>query len=69
MGGTEAEGERISSRLHAEQEAQHGAGSHNPEITTWAETKSWTLNCATQVPLTIADFYIQPLTTTFLVTL
>lgn len=31
-GGTEGEGERISSRSHAEYEAQGGAKSHNPEI-------------------------------------
>ena len=32
--------ERISNRLHAECRALPGAWSHNPEIMTWAETKS-----------------------------
>ena len=32
--------ERMSSRLHAQHRALYGAGSHNPEIMTWAETKS-----------------------------
>ena len=36
--------ERISSRLYTEHRAQHEASSHDPEITIWAETKSWTLN-------------------------
>lgn len=30
----EGEGERISNRLRAEHRAQHGAPSHDPEITT-----------------------------------
>jgi len=33
-GGAEAEGERILSRLCAQQEARRGAGSHHPEIMT-----------------------------------
>lgn len=49
-GGAEGEGERIPSRLHAECRAQHRAQSHNPKMTTWAQTKSRTLNCTTQVP-------------------
>ena len=32
------------SRLHAQRGAQHGAWTHDPEIKTWAEIKSWTLN-------------------------
>ena len=40
----EADRERISSRLPTECRAQHGARSHDPEITTWAKTKSQTLN-------------------------
>ena len=35
---------RTSGRLHAEHWPRHGAWSHNPEIMTWAETKSQTLN-------------------------
>ena len=42
--GEVAEGERILSKLHAQRRAQHGARSHNCEIMTWAETKSWLLN-------------------------
>ena len=33
--------ERRTSRLLAEHGVQCGAGSHDPEITTWAEVKSW----------------------------
>lgn len=44
VGGAEGEGERISSNLSAEQETQHRAWSHNPEIRTWAETKNWSPN-------------------------
>ena len=33
---------RISSRFHSE------LGSHDPEIMTWAKTKSWTLNWLSQ---------------------
>jgi len=36
--------EGIASRLPAERRARRGAPSHDPEITTWAETKSRTLN-------------------------
>ena len=51
-GGAEGEGEKISSRLCTEHGAWHGTRSHNPEIMTWAETKSQTLNrLATEVPL------------------
>ena len=38
------EGERISSQLHVEREAWHGAPSHNPEVVTWAKVKNQTLN-------------------------
>ena len=38
------EEERISSRLQAELGAWQGAQSHYPEIMTWAETKSQSLN-------------------------
>ena len=34
------EGERITSRLHAECGAWHGVPSHNPKIVTWTEIKS-----------------------------
>ena len=40
----EGEWERISNRFHAEHRAWHGVHFHNPEIVTWAETKSWMLN-------------------------
>ena len=36
--------ERIPSRLHTQQRTTWGTGSHDPEITTWAEIESWTLN-------------------------
>ena len=52
-GGAEAEGERISSRLHAEYGTQCGAQSNDPEVMTWAETKSVMLNwlpSVTQAP-------------------
>ena len=42
--GVEGDGQRISRRLWAEPRAWLGAQSHNPEIMTWAETKSQTLN-------------------------
>ena len=42
--GAVEEGERISSRLPTECGAWHGAWSHDPEIMTWAEIKSWMLN-------------------------
>ena len=38
------EGERIPSSLHAQCGARCAAPSHDPEIMTWAETKSQTLN-------------------------
>ena len=40
----EREGERISSRLHAELGAWLGAQSYHSKIMTWAETKSQPLN-------------------------
>ena len=43
-GGAEEEGERNSSRLHAECRALCGARSHDPEIMTCAKTKSRRLN-------------------------
>ena len=43
-GGAEERLERISSRLSTEWGAQPGASSHNPEIMTWAKTKSQMLN-------------------------
>ena len=40
--------------------AQHGAQSHDPEVMTWTEIKSQTLNCltdwATQAPLNLSYF-------------
>ena len=42
-GAPEGEGERILSRLHTQHGAQHGTPSHDPEIMTWAEIKSWML--------------------------
>ena len=36
--------DRNPSWLHDKHRAQHGARSHNIEISTWAETKSWLLN-------------------------
>ena len=36
----EEEGGKILSRLHTERGAWRGAWSHDPKITTWAETKS-----------------------------
>ena len=42
--GTGDKGERISRRLCAEHGAQCGTWPHDPEIRTWAEIKSWTLN-------------------------
>jgi len=42
--GGGAEGERISSRLPAERRARPETPSQNPEIMTWAEIKSGTLN-------------------------
>ena len=44
VGGAGAEGEGISSRCCAERRAWCGARSHDPKITTWAETKSQTLS-------------------------
>jgi len=44
VAGQTAEGERILTRLHAERRARGGARTHDPEITTRAETKSPTLN-------------------------
>ena len=42
-------------RLHAEHGAPCGSLSYNPEVMTWAETKSWlSTDCATQVPFAIA---------------
>ena len=35
---------RISSRLHTQHGAQHGAWTHNPEIMTWAKIKSQIFN-------------------------
>ena len=43
-GGAEGEGERVSSRLPAECRAWCRARSHDPEIMTWAETKSQAFN-------------------------
>ena len=44
-GGTEREGERIPSRLHADRtDPNTGLKLRNHEIITCAETKSWTLN-------------------------
>lgn len=37
-------GESILSRLHTQWKAQRGVWSHDLEIMTWAEIKSWTLN-------------------------
>ena len=47
------EGERIFSRLCTKHSRAHkGAGSHNPEVVTWAKKKSWpSIDWATQVPL------------------
>ena len=46
--GAEGKEERISNTFHAERGdpygALHRAPSHDPEITTWAKTKSWSLN-------------------------
>ena len=36
--------ERILSRLHAQHRAWCRAWSHDPDVMTWAEIKSWTLN-------------------------
>ena len=44
VGGTQGKGERILSRLHSQHGAQWRAWSHNLEIMTWAEIKSWTLD-------------------------
>ena len=44
VGGTEGEGERISSRLCLECGVQCRAQSHDPEIMIWPEIKSWTLD-------------------------
>ena len=45
-------GRETPSRLYAEHRTQCRAWSHNPEIMTWAETRSQTLtNWATQAPL------------------
>ena len=53
------ERERVLSRLCTQCRAQCGAPSQDPEIITYAETKSQSLtNCATQVPLTSLGFYI-----------
>ena len=43
-GGHVGQRVRISIRLWAKHRARLGAQSHNPEIMTWAKTKSWTLN-------------------------
>ena len=43
-GGTEGGGERILSILHAQNRASLGAQSHDHEIMTWAEIKSWLLD-------------------------
>jgi len=43
-GGAEGEGETVLSRLPTKHRARRGAGSHDPEIVTRAETKSWTRN-------------------------
>jgi len=43
-GYRERERQRKSSRLCTKLGAQHGAQSHDPKITTRAETKSMTLN-------------------------
>ena len=42
--GAEGERERVLSRSYAQQGSQHGAGSHDPEIMTWAEIKSHILS-------------------------
>ena len=42
--GVEAEGETVSSRLRAERGTRCRAQSQDPEIMTWAETKSQTFN-------------------------
>lgn len=39
-----AEGERVLSKMHAEQEAQPGAQSHNSQIMTGAETQNRSLH-------------------------
>ena len=44
MGEAEGEGERISSRLYAEQGAPHGGQSQESKIMTPPETKSRMLN-------------------------
>ena len=43
-GWRERERERILKRLQAQHRAWHRAWSHHPEIMTWAEIKSWTVN-------------------------
>ena len=43
-GRGQRERERVSSRLSVECWAQSGTESHDPEIRTWTETKSQTLN-------------------------
>ena len=44
FGGGRAEEEKVSSRLRAECGAWCRARFHDPEITTWVQTKSWMLN-------------------------
>ena len=48
-GGAKGAEERVSSTLHAEHGAQHGAWSNDPEITARAKTKSQMLNQLSQL--------------------
>lgn len=43
--GGRAEGERLSNRLCTEHGAWHGARSCDPEVMSWAQTKSLMFNC------------------------
>ena len=52
----EGEGERISSRLRAEQGARCRGSISHPEVVTWAETKSQTLNQMHRPSAPIIDF-------------
>ena len=61
-GGTEEEGETVLSRLRIEHETGCGAQSHDPEIMTWAETKSQMLNqlCHPGTPYIYSFFETTP---------
>ena len=60
-GRVEGDGERILSRPHAQQAAQHGVDLTNPEIMTSAEIKSQRLNGLSHPgapPLFLRNFFL-----------